>query len=809
MANNERVNEQLAGAVRELRDSNLRVASASSAMATAAGGIVKGSKAMAKDIIDKSGLASFKSLPFAGLAASLGGKAFQMMKQKKENRLLELQLGLAKGSAKGLRAEQELVKARKQQLEALKDAATKLGLSGDSIIKVADGVAYNAEDQTVAPDGGMSASEVETARESERIVQRSNTLLESIADNTKNMLKSFLGAAAKGGGLGLGVLAGLIAAPVIIIVEFFKSLGAELKALNKFTGGRLAKIFKPFIRFFDAIADITTKGGTGQFLKKDTAKIFGRFTKMITKVVGSVRRVFLRVINFGKRIVSTFSKFSKFAGGFSKTFSSITKFAKMFGSILGKIFLPITILMGLWDLVTGALAGFNESDNKTLVAKFVDGIGGGLAKLISNIVGFPLNLLKSGIVWIGTKFGLDMSGLKNLDFVKIISDMVKYPFNLISDAVDWIGTLFTDPAAALTKLWTALVGEGGLIDIIFGPIDKGIAWVKGLFGWSTEGQEEFSIATFIKGVFTSIKTWLGTLFKFDSTSSIIASIVNVLTFIPNILKDLITGATGWLLGLFGFGDAAKKLANATDWSFGSLITDAFTAVKDWFVGLFAWGTETGTNAQGDFSFLTLITGVFSSVKKWFTDLFTFGDPNADKSFSLATMLFDTVKDIFDWFKGLFDIDIKGLVNSIPGAGKVLSWFGFGDDEEEVPVEAPAADMKKFEQENEGALNAMEQEEISVRMDKFERGKNAYSGRDTQAKYDADMARFDKLVARENELAIANANLQAALEEKNNAGGGSVTQIDNSTTVNGGGQSGGSTRYIPLTDSSNAWQQYSY
>ena len=95
------------------------------------------------------------------------------------------------------------------------------------------------------------------------------------------------------------------------------------------------------------------------------------------------------------------------------------------------------------------------------------------------------------------------------------------------------------------------------------------------------------------------------------------------------------------------------------------------------------------------------------------------------------------------------------------------------------------------------------------MDRFEKGKNAYSGRDTQAKYDADMARFDKLVARENELAIANANLQAALEEKNNAGGGSVTQIDNSTTVNGGGQSGGSTRYIPLTDSSNAWQQYSY
>ena len=102
-----------------------------------------------------------------------------------------------------------------------------------------------------------------------------------------------------------------------------------------------------------------------------------------------------------------------------------------------------------------------------------------------------------------------------------------------------------------------------------------------------------------------------------------------------------------------------------------------------------------------------------------------------------------------------------------------------------------------------ALTAMEMEEISSRMDKFERGKNAYLGRDTQAKYDEDKARFDKLVARENELAIANASLQAALEDKDNAKAVNIVQQDNSTTVNGGGQSG-SVRHVPISDNSNQW-----
>ena len=228
------------------------------------------------------------------------------------------------------------------------------------------------------------------------------------------------------------------------------------------------------------------------------------------------------------------------------------------------------------------------------------------------------------------------------------------------------------------------------------------------------------------------------------------------------------------------------------------------------MGIFSWGKETGTNAAGDFSFFTLIGGVFTSVKEWFKGLFTFGDPNEDGSFSLSTLIFDTAKSIFDWFKGLFDIDIGGLIKSIPGAGKVLSWFGFGD--EEPPAESPEAkqnalDRERLEQnQKEQDLTAMEMEEISQRMDKFESGKNAYLGRDTQEKYDADKMLFEQLLQREGELERANLALQEAIAEREGSGG--TTVIDNSqrTTT----QTGGQRMAMPIPISNNqAWEAYGY
>ena len=86
---------------------------------------------------------------------------------------------------------------------------------------------------------------------------------------------------------------------------------------------------------------------------------------------------------------------------------------------------------------------------------------------------------------------------------------------------------------------------------------------------------------------------------------------NLLTFFPNIIKDAVLSVSAWLLDLFGFGEAAKTVANA-------------------------------------------------------------------KEFSLGDMLFSAVESIWEWFKGLLDIDVMSIVKSIPGGETLMSLFGAGE-----------------------------------------------------------------------------------------------------------------------------------
>ena len=661
--------------------------------------------------------------------------------------------------------------------------------------------------------GALSAAEVEKANSQKRADERQTTLLEKIAGGIGDMAKGFLKAAASKGAFALGSLAGLVAGPVIMLVNFFKALGGQVKFLNTLTGGRLAKMFAPFVRFFDAIDDIVKKGGTGKIMKGGTFKMFGRFTGTLARLVGNI-----------KRIIRPIMKAAKSSASFLKGFSRVARFFAGFGRVLGRLFLPITILMSLWDGVTGFLDGFKESDGDSLLTKVIDGIGEGLGKIVGNLIGFPLNLLKDGVAWIGTKLGFDMSGFKDLDFTKIIKDLISAPFNMLSKAIDWVGTLFTDPKKALTDLWNGLMGDGGLIDMLFKPIDKAIAWVKGLFGWSSEGQEEFSITTFIKGIFTSVKDWF--------------------------------------VGLFSWGKDAGTNA-AGDFSFLTLVTGVFTSVKEWFMGLFSWGKETGTNAAGDFSFLTLISGVFTSVKKWFTGLFSWssdgqneegfsimgavtdafksavkwvksifswgeegptvkggiskfidivlapynlainwlmglfgwGEPDGEP-FSIGKLVTDAITKIFDWFKGLLDFDFTGLLKKIPGAATVMKFFN--KDEELKAAEESGLYDKDI-------VGASEIDRKKATTAPLEQLKAILADDDLRKK---DKAYIEQLVAdRASALAAANAALKDAEEEKENANGG-TTLVDNSTKVNQTTTGGKLALPIPISNNQ-AWESYAY
>ena len=182
------------------------------------------------------------------------------------------------------------------------------------------------------------------------------------------------------------------------------------------------------------------------------------------------------------------------------------------GRVLGKIFLPITLIIGAFDFITGFMDGYKEGG-------ILGGLKGGLTKLFQGLIGMPLDLLKSAVSWILGKFGFK-NAEKTLDafsFKKLIADIIGSMFSMISKAVDWVKLLFKDPVAALKVLWKGLLGTfKSVAGILMAPVDKAINWVMDLFGWG-DPKKEFSISTFLfgkpGGIVTKAIDWVKSIFS--------------------------------------------------------------------------------------------------------------------------------------------------------------------------------------------------------------------------------------------------------------------------------------------------------
>ena len=417
--------------------------------------------------------------------------------------------------------------------------------------------------------------------------KKNATLMEDIRDGIlgiqDGLIKGLSGLKDKGL-MGLGILAGLIAAPFAALVAFFTQLGAEVKMLDKFMKGGLSKLFSPIIKFFDGVVDIF-KGGP-----KDL-KVFGKATDAITDFISGVKKIFKPITDGVGKILG----FVKTSTAVMDGFAPVIKFAQGIGKVLGKIFLPITILMTLIDTVKGFMDGFKEDG-------LIGGIEGGITGLVNSIIGMPLDLLKKAVGFILGLFGFDnaKAALDSFSFQDLISDLIGSIFDGVKGVFGFLTNLFdfsdTSPFAIFGKL----------VDIVFAPLNLAINFVKGIFGFG-DPEEPFSFFGFITG--------------------------------------LATKAINWVKGIFSFGD----------------------------------------DVDGGESFLDIVMKPFKKAKAFFMDIFGFSDKSQEEiaaSFNIIKIIGDAIDDIFNWFKGLLDIDINKIVDSIPGASTVLKALGIMEKSEE-------------------------------------------------------------------------------------------------------------------------------
>ena len=233
------------------------------------------------------------------------------------------------------------------------------------------------------------------------------------------------------------------------ILNFFNSIKTTLSGMKaSFTGlfrgadivESVATDGKQVAGFFGRIKNMI--GGIKTFFMNN--KFFSTIVKFGDDLIAMVKSAFAPLRNLFGMIKSTSTSMAALAGS-GGTIGKIMSFAKGFGSVLGKLFLPVTIVMSAFDFITGFIDGFKESEGDNIVSKFIDGVGGGLSKLIGNLVGIPLDLLKKGVGLILGFLGFDdaKKSLESFSFKDLIMDIVKAPYNLISKAIDYIVGVFT------------------------------------------------------------------------------------------------------------------------------------------------------------------------------------------------------------------------------------------------------------------------------------------------------------------------------------------------------------------------------
>ena len=275
------------------------------------------------------------------------------------------------------------------------------------------------------------------------------------------------------------------------------------------TKGILDKLKSPF----KSISDSYTKGvntiaeNFNKFKLMITEnKIIATLTKTFKEAFASIKAVFMPIINTVKGLFGE-------GGSFMKSIDGILEPIKKLGRFIGKLFLPITLILGVIDGVQGFMKEYGETGSivdgiRGAVVGIVDGFIGSFVRLITNLIGMALEYL----------------GLNNLGkYIKEFGEMLTGNFSkAIGGIVDFVMGIFT---LDVDRIWKGLKNVTGgvagfFLGLITAPIDMAINFVKDIFNFG-DPNKPFSLKDFFlgkDGPVMSAWNWFKGLFTFDFES---------------------------------------------------------------------------------------------------------------------------------------------------------------------------------------------------------------------------------------------------------------------------------------------------
>ena len=418
---------------------------------------------------------------------------------------------------------------------------------------------------------GNKFDDIEAQKEANKRAEETLKLLGEISENTEKSGDKLEGpgevAAGIVGGIVVAigaVLQGFILGIADAITLFVKGLGLALKKLvPKFVKTAFTNsITKPLAEFFKRFKASFTMGTKGLKTFKagilmTTANFFGRVTKAFTLkknifmnatkgIRGGISSIMTRIGGvfktigggIGKSVAfitgafadagKAFSDIGKQFGLVSKTAKTTADGAKTAGSVLsrlgsffktvftafqgvgrvlGRLFLPLTILLTAVDSIKGSIDGFTKQEGG-FFRKLFAGVIGGLKGAVVGLIGIPLDLLKSAVGFIAGKLGFEgfqetlasfsIAGLIGSMFDKIKNTVLGF-FDAMNDetgSFNWgrmlkvlVGTIFNTLTAPIRLLLEGLAKLAENIPLKGDDIAAGIRSFKGKLTMDTGVDE--------------------------------------------------------------------------------------------------------------------------------------------------------------------------------------------------------------------------------------------------------------------------------------------------------------------------------
>ena len=218
------------------------------------------------------------------------------------------------------------------------------------------------------------------------------------------------------------------------------------------------------------------------------------------------------------------------AGGAGGELKKILTPLKSIANVIGKLFVPITLIMGIFDGYTGFMEEYEKEQN------FIDGIRGAVEGIVDGFIGGFVRLATSAVA-----AGLEFLGLENLATIidNFGTDITASFKTAVGGLVDFVTGIFTLDLERITKGLKNLVG--GTADFLFTlvttPVDAAIAFVSDIFNLG-DPDNPFTIRGFLfgdeatgeKGVINKAVDFVKDLFNMDGLKekfdNIKASVLN-------------------------------------------------------------------------------------------------------------------------------------------------------------------------------------------------------------------------------------------------------------------------------------------